>query len=141
MKRMGKEKLHQEDIPECVKLKRAGLNDKDIAEYIGVTPSTFSIWINNPKTENQSKLSKALKKAESEAKAAALSKIQKAGFENGSWQALAWWLERKFPHEFARPEVQLQREMMQQNTEQVLKTFENVIVKIRETADGHRADS
>lgn len=138
---MGKEKLHQEDIQECVKLKRAGVNDKDIAAYIGVRADTFSTWINHPKTENQTKLAQALKKAESEAKAAALSKIQKAGFEGGSWQALAWWLERKFPHEFAKPEVQLQREMMQQNTEQVLKTFENVIVKIRETADGNRADS
>lgn len=138
---MGKEKLHQEDITECVKLKRAGVNDKDIANYIGVTPSTFSVWLNNPKTELQSKLSQALKKAEAEAKALALTKIQKAGFEGGSWQALAWWLERKFPHEFAKPEVQLQREMMQQNTEQVLKTFENVIVKIKETADGNRADS
>lgn len=138
---MGKEKLHQEDIQECVKLKRAGVNDKDIANYIGVAPETFYRWKANPKTELQRQLCQALKKAESEAKAAALSKIQKAGFDGGSWQALAWWLERKFPHEFAKPEVQLQREMMQQNTEQLLKTFENVIVKIRETADGHRADS
>lgn len=137
---MAKEKLHKEDIKECVKLKRSGLNDKDIAAYIGVTPSTFSIWRNNPKTENQTKLSKALEKAEAEAKALALSKIQSAGMD-GSWQAFAWWLERKYPHEFAKPEVQLQREQMQQQTEQILSSFENVIVKIKETADADRADT
>ena len=137
---MAKEKLKAEDIKGCVKLKRSGLNDKDIAAYIGVTASTFSIWRNNPKTENQAKLSKALEKAEAEAKALALSKIQKAGTD-GSWQAFAWWLERKYPHEFAKPEVQLQREQMQQQTEQILSSFENVIVKIKETADADRADT
>lgn len=138
---MAKFKLKKSDIPECAKLKRTGINDKDIAAYIGVRPETFSRWINEPKTELQSQLRQALKKAEAEAKAAALSKIQKAGMEGGSWQALAWWLERKFPHEFAKPEVQLQREQMQQSTEQILETFENVIVKIKETADADRADT
>lgn len=141
MARGAKEKLKKEDIPECVKLKRAGVNDKDIAAYIGVTPSTFCHWVNQPKSELQKQLSQALKKAEAQAKAAALSKIQKAGMEGGSWQALAWWLERKFPHEFAKPEVQLQREQMQQSTEQMLESFENVLVKIRETANEDRADS
>lgn len=138
---MAKEKLKQEYIQECVKLKRAGVNDKDIAHYIGVRPETFSVWMNHPKTELQSNLSEALKKAESEAKAAALSKIQEAGMKKGNWQALAWWLERKFPREFARPEVQLQREMMEKNTEQLLETFSDVIVKIRETANEDRADT
>lgn len=138
---MAKEKLTKEDIPKCAQLKQSGLNNKDIAAYLGVRADTFSTWINHPKTENQAKLSKALKKAEAQAKAAALSKIQKAGMEGGSWQALAWWLERKFPHEFAKPEVQLQREMMEKSTEQLLDTFSDVIVKIRETADEDRADS
>lgn len=138
---MPKEKLHKEDIPECVKLKRAGINDKDIAAYIGVSPCTFSVWINNPKTENQSKLSKALKKAEAEAKALALSKIQEAGFKKNNWQALAWWLERKFPDEFGRPEAQFAREQMQKAREEQNAKFDDVIVKIRDAAYGHRADA
>lgn len=141
MARGAKEKLNKSDIPKCAQLKQSGLNDKDIAAYIGVCPQTFSTWVNHPNSENQRELSEALKKAEAQAKAAALSKIQKAGMEGGSWQALAWWLERKFPHEFAKPEVQLQREQMQQSTEQMLESFENVIVKIKEAADGDRADS
>ena len=135
----AKEKLKKSDIPECVKLKRAGVNDKDIAAYIGVAPETFCRWMSNPKTELQHQLRQELKNAEVEAKAIALAKIREAGKKN--WQAYAWWLERKYPDEFAKPEVQLQREQMMQSTEKLLESFENVIVKIRETADADRADS
>lgn len=133
---MAKEKLHKDDIPVCVKMKKRGLNDKDIAAYIGVTPSTFCHWRNNPKTENQRQLSQALKKAEADAKAAMLTAIQKAAVEPKTWQAAAWWLERKYPEEFARPEVQLQREAMRESTDQLIKGFEGVVVKIREAAYG-----
>lgn len=131
---MSKEKLHKEDIPVCVKLKKRGLNDKDIAAYIGVSAKTFSLWRNHPTTENQRKLSKALKSAEADAKAAMLTAIQKASMEPKTWQAAAWWLERKYPEEFARPEVQLQREAMRESTEQLVQGFESVVVKIKEAA-------
>lgn len=133
---MSKEKLHKEDIPVCVKLKKRGLNDKDIAAYIGVSAKTFSLWRNHPTTENQRKLSKALKSAEADAKAAMLTAIQKASMEPKTWQAAAWWLERKYPEEFARPEVQLQREAMRESTEQLISGFESVVVKIKEAAYG-----
>ena len=109
---MAKEKLHKDDIPVCVKMKKRGLNNKDIAAYLGVRRETFSQWVNHPRTENQTNLSNALKKAEADAKAAMLTAIQKAAMEPKTWQAAAWWLERKYPEEFARPEVQLQREAM-----------------------------
>lgn len=133
---MSKEKLHKEDIPVCVKLKKRGLNDKDIAAYLGVRRETFSQWVNHPRTENQTNLSNALKKAEADAKAAMLTAIQKASMEPKTWQAAAWWLERKYPEEFARPEVQLQREAMRESTDQLIKGFEGVVVKIREAAYG-----
>lgn len=135
---MSKEKLHKEDIPVCVKLKKRGLNDKDIAAYLGVRRETFSQWVNHPRTENQSNLSNALKKAEADAKAAMLTAIQKASMEPKTWQAAAWWLERKYPEEFARPEVQLQREAMRESTEQLVSGFESVVVKIKEAA--HRGN-
>lgn len=133
---MSKEKLHKEDIPVCVKMKKRGLNDKDIAAYLGVSAKTFSLWRNHPTTENQRNLSNALKKAEADAKAAMLTAIQKAAVEPKTWQAAAWWLERKYPEEFARPEVQLQREAMRESTDQLIKGFEGVVVKIREAAYG-----
>lgn len=133
---MAKEKLHKDDIPVCVKMKKRGLNDKDIAAYLGVRRETFSQWVNHPRTENQTNLSNALKKAEADAKAAMLTAIQKAAMEPKTWQAAAWWLERKYPEEFARPEVQLQREAMRESTDQLIKGFEGVVVKIREAAYG-----
>jgi transposase len=133
---MAKEKLHKEDIPVCVKMKKRGLNDKDIAAYLGVRRETFSQWVNHPRTENQTNLANALKKAEADAKAAMLTAIQKAAMEPKTWQAAAWWLERKYPEEFARPEVQLQREAMRESTDQLIKGFEGVVVKIREAAYG-----
>ena len=131
---MAKEKLHKEDIPVCVKMKKRGLNDKDIAAYLGVRRETFSQWVNHPRTENQTNLSNALKKAEADAKAAMLTAIQKAAVETKTWQAAAWWLERKYPEEFARPEVQLQREAMRESTEQLVQGFESGVVKIKEAA-------
>ena len=131
---MSKEKLHKEDIPVCVKLKKRGLNDKDIAAYLGVSAKTFSLWRNHPATENQRNLSNALKSAEADAKAAMLTAIQKAAMEPKTWQAAAWWLERKYPEEFARPEVQLQREAMRESTDQLIKGFEGVVVKNKEAA-------
>lgn len=131
---MAKEKLHKDDIPVCVQMRSAGVLDKDIAAYIGVDPATFSVWVNHPKTENQHKLSKALKKAEANRKNNLLVKIHQAAQEPRHWQAAAWLLERQYPEEFARPEVRLQRDMMRENTEQLVQGFESVVVKIREAA-------
>lgn len=134
-------KLNKSDIPHCVAMRQRGLNDKDIAAYIGVAPETFSRWINDPKTENQRQLSQALKKASSEAKAKMLDTIMQAANNPKTWQSAAWWLERKYPEEFAKPEVQLQREAMMRSTEQLLEGIEGVTVSIREAAmREHRAD-
>lgn len=134
------EKLTKEDIPVCVQLKESGVNNKDIAAYIGVRPETFSIWINHPKTENQTQLSNALKKAEAKAKVEMLSKIQAAG-TNGNWQAAAWWLERKYPEEFGRPEAQFARQIAKEAQEAADKRFDEVLVTIKEKAFENRADT
>lgn len=134
-------KLQKSDIPKCVALRQRGLNDKDIAAYMGVAPETFSRWINDPKTDNQRQLSQELKKATSKAKAAMLETIMKAAGEKKTWQAAAWWLERKFPDEYARPEVQMAREIAQEAQEAANKRFDEVLVSIREAANADRADS
>ena len=139
---MSKEKLHKEDIPVCVQLRGAGVLDKDIAAYIGVDPATFSVWVNHPKTENQRELSKALKKAETNRKNNLLVKLHQAAQDPKHWQAAAWLLERQYPEEFARPEVQLQREAMRESTEQLVQGFESVVVKIKEAAyRGNQTDA
>lgn len=98
---MPRPKLTKQYISEAVKMKKAGVNDKDIAAYIGVAPQTFSTWINHPKSSNQRELAEGLKKCESEYKAALLTIIYNNAVEK-NWQAAAWLLERKYPQEYAR---------------------------------------
>lgn len=94
-------KLSKQTISEAVRLVSLGLNDKDVADYIGVAPQTFSTWRNHPKNSLQHELSEALKKADSQRKAALLSRI--IGASDTSWQAAAWLLERRYPEEYAKP--------------------------------------
>ena len=100
---MSKDKCTREAVDKAVGLKQSGVSDKDIAAALCVHPSTFSTWVNHPRTDNQRKLSKALKKAESDYKAYLLKLIRKQAAER-DWKAAAWLLERKYPQEFARCE-------------------------------------
>lgn len=98
---MPRKRLSKEDIAKATEMKKSGCLDKDIAAYMGVRPETFSRWINNPKSDNQNQLAQALKRVETEYKANLLKIIYNAGV-CGTWQAAAWLLERKYPHEYAR---------------------------------------
>lgn len=100
---MPRPKLTRQHIAEAVRMKKAGVCDKDIAAYIGVRADTFSKWINHPKTENQRQLAQALKKCEADRKASLLTIIYNSAVER-TWQAAAWLLERQYPQEFARQE-------------------------------------
>lgn len=42
-------KLHDKDIPECIRLKESGLKLREIADIYGVTAGTVSNWINRYK--------------------------------------------------------------------------------------------
>lgn len=61
---MSKEKCTEDFIANAVKLMNSGAQGKDIALALGVRASTLSTWLNHPKTDNQKKLSEAMKKAE-----------------------------------------------------------------------------
>ena len=97
----GKEKLTKDGIQTALRLCRAGLPDCQIAAALGVRAETFSIWRNHPKTENQTQLSKAMKKADAEREAALVTRIMRAS--DDTWQAAAWLLERKYPDRYAKP--------------------------------------
>lgn len=98
---MAREKLDRASLDRAVKLKRMGAMDKDIAAALGVRKETFSRWLHNPRTENQRQLGQFMKRAEADYKNSVLALILKAAQE-GSWQAAAWILERKYPEEYAR---------------------------------------
>lgn len=84
-----------------MELRKAGVNDKDIAAALGVHEDTFGRWKNRPTTENQRRLSRALEKTEADYKANLLTLIYNNAVQR-DWKAAAWLLERKYPEEFSR---------------------------------------
>jgi hypothetical protein len=72
---------------------RTGSNRTDACILCDISYETFTVWMQ--KTE----FSEAIKKAEAECKNRNIKIIQKAAIT--TWQAAAWWLERKFQDDFA----------------------------------------
>lgn len=64
--------------------------------YAGIHYDTFNEWRNK-----KSEFSEAIKAAEGVAAVGWLAKIEKAA-NDGTWQAAAWKLERRYPHEYGR---------------------------------------
>lgn len=88
---------------------KMGLSREDACYLAGVSPSTFSKFVNRleeSQTDTKSVTKELLdffidiKKARSELKVRMLRKIDEAAEKN--WQAAAWRLERGFPDEFGR---------------------------------------
>lgn len=100
---MPKEKLTKSDVKEILRLIQTGASNKDVCYVIGVAESTFYRWLKEPKTENQRELCKSIKKAEVSRKLWHINQINRAA-EEGTWQASAWYLERRYPQEFAKPQ-------------------------------------
>jgi hypothetical protein len=63
----------------------------------GISEDTFARW-----RKQSADFAEAVKSAEAEAIARNVTVIQKAA--GTSWQAAAWWLERRYPNEFAKTE-------------------------------------
>jgi len=104
-------KYSPERVEEICKYISEGLSQKDAAILSGIGESTLYYWKSESK-ENPSPLSEkdrlalleSLKRAEAENKRRHIINIDTAS--NKSWQASAWWLERKYKDEFAvRSEV------------------------------------
>jgi len=105
---MGRpEKLNNELKESIVNCIRSGLSYKYTCYYVGIVEKTFIDWrqhgesdINEGIDSIYSQLSEEVKKAESEAILMRLKNIHNASKE--SWQAAAWFLERKYHNEFGR---------------------------------------
>ena len=84
-----------------------GAGYKQAAAYGGISYDTLNTW-----RQEFSEFSEALKKAEAEALVGRLDVIDDAAI-NGTWQAAAWWLERKYPDDWGRKdrlELDIKRE-------------------------------
>jgi len=99
-------KYSRERVKEICKYISEGLSQKDAAILSGIGESTFYQWKSDSK-DHPSPLSdvqkqdfiESLKKAESKNKRRHIKNIDFASKK--SWQASAWWLERKYKDEFA----------------------------------------
>lgn len=97
-----KTKLNQKTIDLICDGVRSGLPKKRAAERAGIHESTLYDWVNRAEEGRLfAKFSKSLKKAESDLMAYHLDRI-KAASDDGTWQASAWILERRFQKEFGR---------------------------------------
>lgn len=96
-----KPKLTPELAEEAIKLVSNGASNADVIAYLGVAEGTFYTWLREPKNDAQRALAQGLKKAETERKLWHLQRIHEAA-KSGDWKASAWYLERRYPNEYAR---------------------------------------
>lgn len=74
------------------------------AQYGGVAYNTFNEWMKKGEAEEDGEYRdfyEAIKQAEGKAAVGWLAKIEKAA-SDGSWQAAAWKIERRYPKEYGR---------------------------------------
>jgi transposase len=97
-------KFNTETCTQIIKLLEQGNYRKTAAALAGVDESTFYKWIKRGEEAKSGKhfqFIQSVKRAEEKAKAYHLQQIRKAS-EKGSWQASAWYLERKHYKEWGR---------------------------------------
>lgn len=91
-------KYTPERVERFLQAVRLGSPFKFAAAYAGIDHATYVNW-----RERYSDFSAQVKEAEAAAVVGWLAKIEKAANE-GSWQAVAWKAERRYPEEFGRRE-------------------------------------
>lgn len=107
MKIGRKTKLTEKMIEEIAKHIELGMINKDVAQLVGISETTFYNWMKEGENSKDNNIFRKfyLKVKEAEAKAIKrnLAIIQRAANE-GNWQAAAWFLERKRPEDWGRKE-------------------------------------
>jgi transposase len=102
---MGKPtKLTPEVQDRLVSAIMAGNYQDTAARYAGVTATTFYNWMTRGREEGTGiyfEFVEAVEKAKAAAEVKDVALIDRAA-QDGSWQAAAWKLERKFPHKWGR---------------------------------------
>jgi len=77
---------------------RAGNTRRAAASFAGVSEDSLQRW-----ERRSAAFADALKKAEADAEVRHVANIAKAA-QDGTWQASAWWLERRRPDDYGRRE-------------------------------------
>lgn len=82
-------KYNIERVQKIVNALSAGNTRRDSCAYAGISEDTFAVWL-----KDKPDFSDAIEKAEADAAVRNVAIIAKAAQE-GTWQAAAWWLERR----------------------------------------------
>jgi len=95
-------KLTDRTKEDIVKALRAGNSRRDSALYAGVSETTFYSWMARGREGEPlyAEFLEAVEKAEAQSVVRNVAIIQRAAEE--TWQAAAWWLERKRPDDWGR---------------------------------------
>ena len=82
---------------------RQGMYAESAAQLAGIGERTYYTWMQRGEQGEDpfQQFRHAVKKAEAEAEAEAVSVVRGAA-DRGTWQAAAWYLERKFPSKWGR---------------------------------------
>ena len=92
---MAKTKQTPERIAAIIQALEAGMTRRAAAAHAGIHHSQFYRWLDADAT-----LRDDIEKAESKAESRFLLRIAEAATK-GTWQAAAWWLERRHPKDYA----------------------------------------
>ena len=87
-------KYNEEVVQRITQALRAGNTRRASCAYAGISEDTFAVWL-----KDIPDFSDAIKKAEGDAEVRNVAIIQKAA--DTTWQAAAWWLERKHKAEWS----------------------------------------
>lgn len=85
---------------------RAGNYQETAAQYAGISAKTFYEWMKRGESDDESEqiyreFREAVESAKASAEVRDVALIDRAAHD-GSWQAAAWKLERKYPHRWGR---------------------------------------
>ncbi len=109
-------RLTRELIDKAVQFLRAGNYKNTVAKLLGIPERTWYSWEERGRKIEQGEerprglyldFYNEVKGAEAHAEGSAVIGVLKAG-ESGNWQALAWFLERKYPKKWGRRQVPLE---------------------------------
>lgn len=124
----NKSKLTDDFILEASKLVGTGLTNIDVCRVLGISEGTLYRWLGEPRNAMEQKLYESLEKAKGQRKAFHLNNIINAA-RNGTWQASAWYLERVYPSEFAKPD-----RYHDQGVDEAIKAVRDLTDEIRKQA-------
>ena len=95
-RRAGRPTKYEPDVAKAILgAIELGVPFRHAVAYGGISESTFGRW-----RKQYADFDDAIKAAEARAVMGRLGRIRRA--EDESWQAAAWWLERRYPQEFGR---------------------------------------